>query len=397
MPHFKGHGEGGIRTLGSFKGYEALAKLCFRPLSHLTKDSCTCTGRRPRRKRKVAHARSPGQSRNFLLAISNVSDRSCGGDEDAAGRSADSPRTDFHGRSPRGNTEICARRCAATSMPRGTRPALEPATWHRGRRRRILLSRARRMPSFPPARCRPRGQRTGHDPHETDRARQRRTGGIAARVRFAGCGRERSFHSDRDKGNPRRRGPGDRRGSAVRSHRNFTAARSTRTFARTRTPHRSPAREGIGGEQTGTLRVSPERRQPFIVADVIAGEPHSEDSVFYSSENQLHLASSSNHVRRCSRRALSGAFRNYSGRSRTMTRAAPPHPRDLPPPVPPPAFLSEEQARERILARSFGCRRSAFHFSAPSDNCTCAKDARCNRYPASTIPAWTATRSPGQL
>ena len=56
---------------------------------------------------------------------------------------------------------------------------------------------------------------------------------------------------------------------------------------------RSPASAAIGGEQTGDLRVSPERRQPFIVADVIAGEPHVGDPVFYSSENQLHLVPAS--------------------------------------------------------------------------------------------------------
>jgi hypothetical protein len=33
------NGEGGIRTLGSLLGYGALAKRCFRPLSHLTKIS----------------------------------------------------------------------------------------------------------------------------------------------------------------------------------------------------------------------------------------------------------------------------------------------------------------------------------------------------------------------
>ena len=33
-----GNGEGGIRTLGSLLGYGALAKRCFRPLSHLTKN-----------------------------------------------------------------------------------------------------------------------------------------------------------------------------------------------------------------------------------------------------------------------------------------------------------------------------------------------------------------------
>jgi hypothetical protein len=31
-------GEGGIRTLGTLLGYGALAKRCFRPLSHLTKN-----------------------------------------------------------------------------------------------------------------------------------------------------------------------------------------------------------------------------------------------------------------------------------------------------------------------------------------------------------------------
>ncbi len=33
----EGTGEGGIRTLGTLLGYGALAKRCFRPLSHLTK------------------------------------------------------------------------------------------------------------------------------------------------------------------------------------------------------------------------------------------------------------------------------------------------------------------------------------------------------------------------
>ena len=36
-PRFiKNGGEGGIRTLGSLLDYGALAKRCFRPLSHLT-------------------------------------------------------------------------------------------------------------------------------------------------------------------------------------------------------------------------------------------------------------------------------------------------------------------------------------------------------------------------
>src|SRR5207237_9196021 len=33
----RGGGEGGTRTLGTLLGYGALAKRCFRPLSHLTK------------------------------------------------------------------------------------------------------------------------------------------------------------------------------------------------------------------------------------------------------------------------------------------------------------------------------------------------------------------------
>jgi hypothetical protein len=33
---YEAYGEGGIRTLGSLLGYGALAKRCFRPLSHLT-------------------------------------------------------------------------------------------------------------------------------------------------------------------------------------------------------------------------------------------------------------------------------------------------------------------------------------------------------------------------
>jgi hypothetical protein len=33
----RGNGEGGIRTLGTLLRYGALAKRCFRPLSHLTK------------------------------------------------------------------------------------------------------------------------------------------------------------------------------------------------------------------------------------------------------------------------------------------------------------------------------------------------------------------------
>ena len=36
IPPRKSGGEGGIRTLGSLLDYGALAKRCFRPLSHLT-------------------------------------------------------------------------------------------------------------------------------------------------------------------------------------------------------------------------------------------------------------------------------------------------------------------------------------------------------------------------
>ena len=37
---YDGNGEGGIRTLDTLLGYGALAKRCFRPLSHLTKIGC---------------------------------------------------------------------------------------------------------------------------------------------------------------------------------------------------------------------------------------------------------------------------------------------------------------------------------------------------------------------
>jgi hypothetical protein len=36
LPRLEHGGEGGIRTLGTLLGYGALAKRCFRPLSHLT-------------------------------------------------------------------------------------------------------------------------------------------------------------------------------------------------------------------------------------------------------------------------------------------------------------------------------------------------------------------------
>jgi hypothetical protein len=39
VPIYERIGEGGIRTLGSLLGYGALAKRCFQPLSHLTKNS----------------------------------------------------------------------------------------------------------------------------------------------------------------------------------------------------------------------------------------------------------------------------------------------------------------------------------------------------------------------
>lgn len=35
---------------------------------------------------------------------------------------------------------------------------------------------------------------------------------------------------------------------------------------------------------TATLRVSPERRRPYVVADIVSGEPHVGDSVFLGSE-----------------------------------------------------------------------------------------------------------------
>src|SRR5439155_24493745 len=36
---YEGNGDGGIRTLGSLLGYGALAKRCFRRLSHINKNS----------------------------------------------------------------------------------------------------------------------------------------------------------------------------------------------------------------------------------------------------------------------------------------------------------------------------------------------------------------------
>ncbi len=52
---------------------------------------------------------------------------------------------------------------------------------------------------------------------------------------------------------------------------------------------RTPVSVTVGGEQTGTLRVSPERRQPFLIADVVDGDPHANDLVYYSPENPLRL------------------------------------------------------------------------------------------------------------
>ena len=37
LSYLQSTGEGGIRTLDTLLGYDALAKRCFRPLSHLTK------------------------------------------------------------------------------------------------------------------------------------------------------------------------------------------------------------------------------------------------------------------------------------------------------------------------------------------------------------------------
>ncbi len=52
---------------------------------------------------------------------------------------------------------------------------------------------------------------------------------------------------------------------------------------RTRTPE---AGTTAGGRQTGSVRISPERRDPFVAADVINGEPHAGDLVFYSPTGQ---------------------------------------------------------------------------------------------------------------
>jgi hypothetical protein len=52
-------GEGGIRTLGSLLDYGALAKRCFRPLSHLTKRRLPICGRAVDRQPVPLHSHSP--------------------------------------------------------------------------------------------------------------------------------------------------------------------------------------------------------------------------------------------------------------------------------------------------------------------------------------------------
>ncbi len=67
----QGHGEGGIRTLGTLLGYGALAKRCFRPLSHLTNEV-----REYCRNRllpiDLARLNSPGKNSGQLRSISAV-------------------------------------------------------------------------------------------------------------------------------------------------------------------------------------------------------------------------------------------------------------------------------------------------------------------------------------
>jgi hypothetical protein len=55
------NGEGGIRTRGTFKGYNALAKRRFRPLSHLTRKD-----RRYKRRRGKA---SKGKDRSIEIGF----------------------------------------------------------------------------------------------------------------------------------------------------------------------------------------------------------------------------------------------------------------------------------------------------------------------------------------
>src|SRR5436189_5617224 len=73
-PFYEGNGEGGIRTLGSLLGYGALAKRCFRPLSHLTKIVATAlwavSGRATGAWLQMRVRISPGISA-FQLAICN--------------------------------------------------------------------------------------------------------------------------------------------------------------------------------------------------------------------------------------------------------------------------------------------------------------------------------------
>ena len=62
LPLLEHGGEGGIRTLGTLLGYGALAKRCFRPLSHLT--NCAA-----RIWRTIAGCQQHAQLRTTSLAI----------------------------------------------------------------------------------------------------------------------------------------------------------------------------------------------------------------------------------------------------------------------------------------------------------------------------------------
>ena len=76
FPSMKTRGEGGIRTLGSLLGYGALAKRCFRPLSHLTKICSHGThaydyGSESRISRRIGECQFPTAERIDLAAVSD--------------------------------------------------------------------------------------------------------------------------------------------------------------------------------------------------------------------------------------------------------------------------------------------------------------------------------------
>ena len=74
---YEGNGEGGIRTLGTLLGYGALAKRCFRPLSHLTNFADREVAEYRERRMLVNHLAAFNARRSLQSAVPN-DDRSAG-------------------------------------------------------------------------------------------------------------------------------------------------------------------------------------------------------------------------------------------------------------------------------------------------------------------------------